>query len=115
MTMKYEDVGAITKNQARVAFESQDPHQIVQAMLSATYHESDWEWIQDWCLRFLESTTPDLRNTAIACLGHLARIHTTINKAKVLKALRSHLNDQELRGRIEDAIEDIEMYAGRQK
>ena len=59
MNMKYEDVLPVTKDQGLVAFESQDTHRIVHAMLGATYHESDWEWVQDWCLRFLESTEPD--------------------------------------------------------
>ena len=109
--MRYEDVAPVTKDQALVAFASQDANRIVHALLGTAYHESDWEWVQDWCLRFLESTEPAVRNTAITCLGHLARIHKKINKAKVMGALRSHLKDAGCEGRIEDAIDDIEVFA----
>ncbi len=84
---------------------------MVHALLGVTYHEPDWEWVQGWCLRFLEFSDPDIRNTAIACLGHLARIHGRIDKTKVMKALRGHLDDLECAGRIEDALDDIEMFA----
>lgn len=109
--MKYEDPEPVTKEQALLVFQSQDIDRIVHAMLGATFHEPDWEWVQNWCLRFLQSAEPDLRNTAITCLGHLARIHRKIDKMKVVSALRSHLKDPGYEGRIEDALEDIEYFA----
>jgi hypothetical protein len=110
MIRSYEDVAPVTKDEAGVAVESHDTHRIVHAMLGVTFYDSDWEWVQEWCLRFLESTDRDVRNTAITCLGHLARIHKKINKTKVMSALRSHLQDAGNEGRIEDAIDDIELF-----
>ena len=109
--MQYEDVAPVTKNEAERAFKSLEPNQIVNALLGITYFDADWEWVQDWCLHFLESKDVSVRNAAIACLGHLARIHKTINKPKVLGALRNHIKDASFEGRIEDAIDDIEMFA----
>ena len=74
-------------------------------------HVADWEWVQDRCLDFLDSPLPDVRNTAITCLGHLARIHKQLNRPKVLAALTSKLSDPQCAGRAEDAMEDIAMFA----
>jgi hypothetical protein len=109
--MEYETVEPVTKDEAQAAFDSREVDRIIHAMLGAAYYESDWEWVQDWCLRFLESNDSSLRNTAIACLGHLARIHKKIDKTKVVSALRRHLKHPEYEGRVEDAIDDIEMFA----
>jgi len=111
MSLQYEDVVPVDKEKAAQTFQSNDSDKIVHAMLGVTYHESDWEWVQEWCLRFLDSTDPALRNVAIICLGHLARIHKKLDKTKVVSALRSHLKEPEYAGRIENALEDIEMFA----
>jgi hypothetical protein len=109
--MKYEEILPIAKEQAEKAFGRNISDEIVHALLGVTYHEADWEWVQDRCLDFLDSPMPDVRNTAITCLGHLARIHKKLNRPKVLAALASKLADPQCSGRAEDAMEDIEMFA----
>ncbi len=108
--MKYEVIQPTEKDQAEQAFRGNEPAEIVHALLGVTWHLADWEWVQDHCLGFLDSPMPDVRNTAIACLGHLARIHKKINKPKVLAALADKRTDPDCAGRVEDAIEDIEMF-----
>ncbi len=110
MNLQYEEVVPTSKDQALTAFAGNDTAGIVHAMLGAAYHEPDWQWVQDWCLHFLESSDPDIRGTAITCLGHLARIHQKIQKTKVVSALQAHAKDPAVAGRIEDAIQDIEMF-----
>ena len=109
--MKYEEIAPVEKEQAEKAFGRNVSEEIVHALLGVTWHVADWEWVQDRCLGFLDSPMPDVRNTAIICLGHLARIHKQLNRPKVLAALASKLADPQCAGRAEDAMEDIEMFA----
>ena len=108
--MKYESILPVGKEEAEKAFRSNSPEEIVHALLSVTENAADGEWVEARCLGFLDSPLPDVRNAAITCLGHLARIHRTLNKSKVLAALQQKLADPECAGRAEDAIEDIEMF-----
>jgi hypothetical protein len=101
----------LQKNRRKKAFGRNVSDEIVRALLGVTYHDPDWEWVQDRCLDFLDSPMPDVRNTAITCLGHLARIHKKLDRPKVLAALAGKLSDPQCSGRAEDAMEDIEMYA----
>jgi hypothetical protein len=45
-----------------------------------------------------------------ACLGHLARIHSSINKEKALPVLFDKLNDKDISSRVQDALDDINMF-----
>ena len=108
--MKYEEILPVAKEQAEKVFGRNISDEIVQALLGVTWHVADWEWVQDRCLRFLDSPWPAVRDTAITCLGHLARIHKKLNTPKVLDALTKKLADPACSGRAEDAMEDIEMF-----
>ena len=110
MKMKFEQINPVDKEQAARAFATADTEKIVHALLGTAYHEADWEWVESRCLQFLESPVPELRNTAITCLGHLARIHRKLNKAKVMQALSRYRDNPDYGGRVEDALDDIEMF-----
>jgi|SRR6516225_3897304 hypothetical protein len=110
MKMEFEQINPLNKQQAERAFASADTEKIVHALLGTTFHEPDWEWVESRCLQYLESPVPDLRNTAIICLGHLARIHRKLHKTKVVQELSKYLVDPDYSGRVEDALDDIEMF-----
>jgi hypothetical protein len=109
--MKYEEISPVEKEQATLAFRRNIPDEVVHALLGVALHDADWKWVQDRCLDFLDSPLPDVRNTAITCLGHLARIHKKLDRPKVMAALASKLTDPQSAGRAEDAMDDIEMFA----
>ncbi len=48
----------------------------------------------------------------MTCLGHIARIHKSIDIDRALPVLRSAMNDPRIAGYAEQAIEDIEIYVG---
>ena len=48
----------------------------------------------------------DIRAIAVTCLGHLAQL----DSVKVVAEMQAHQSDDELAGRIQDALEDIEQY-----
>ena len=90
---------------------SDDPAVVTAALLDVTFNIADWQWVQDQCLRLIANSNKDIKGLAITCLGHLARIHSIIDKKKVLPALENVLKyDVALAGRAQDALDDITMF-----
>lgn len=106
----YEEIKPITKVEAQAVLDAGDSQKIIMAMLGAAYHIDDWRWVQDHCLELLDSANPDLRNIAIICLSHIARIHEILDKEKVLPALERLLNDPQIGEEVSYTIEEIEWY-----
>jgi len=92
---------------------SDDPAVVADSLVAMAFHEDDWRWAQDVCLDFLENGNPDLSGLAATCLGHLARIHGRLDMEKVGPALTGRLNHPEIGGRVEDALNDIDMFLAR--
>jgi hypothetical protein len=89
---------------------SKDSTVVINTLLEITFHNQNWEWIQDLCIELLENKDSDVRGLAVTCIGHIARIHGVIDKEKVLKAFESRKDDDTINGRIEDAIDDINVF-----
>ena len=106
--MHYEKINPLSRQEAETIFKQGDAEAIIDALLSVTFHEKDWQWVQSSCLKFLEYPDKNVRAVAATCLGHLARIHGTIDVA-VVPALEAHLSDPEVGGRASDALDDIAM------
>jgi hypothetical protein len=101
---------SVTREDAHHAFSSGNVERICSALVSVTFHDPDLHWVQGVCLGFLENGDSRIRGLAATCLGHLARIHRSIDKERVLRALRNHLSDAAIAGRVEDAIDDIQTF-----
>ncbi len=110
-TQQFKQVEQIEKPEAELIFSSGNSDQICFALLSSAFYINDWKWVQDKCLSFLSSPDIDVVRIAIICLGHIARINRKIEKEKVLTALRSEALPNETKGTVEDAIDDITMFA----
>jgi hypothetical protein len=108
--MQFDNVKVIDRQSAEVAFASGNEGEVCCALVSLAFHESDWLWVQNQCLYFLENDNKNIAGVAATCLGHLARIHRKIEKAKVMAALKLHLSNAEIAGVIEDALDDILMF-----
>lgn len=108
--MKYHNITPVNKQLAQEIFESKNISEICDALVSVTFHEHDFYWAQEKCLCFLQSPDAEISGLAATCLGHLARIHAKLDKEKVVHALTLRQNDPEISGRIQDALDDIEMF-----
>lgn len=86
------------------------PDDVPQALVSAAFHEPDWQWVQDWCLRLSEHPDQNVRRVAVIALGHLARIHRRLDLDRVLPTLAARADEPELAGTVEDTLEDIRMF-----
>lgn len=112
MSGRFQEVTPISREQALAAFASNDVEAICDALIRVTYHDPDWHWVQEQCVRFAEFPDVDVRGLAVTCLGHLARIHGRLNIKEVLPMIRSLLDDPDVAPRVEDAMDDIKMFMG---
>ena len=108
--MKYKEVLPISLEEAENAVNSKNPEIVCDGLLRLTYHDSDWQRVQNLCLHFIKSENIQIRSLAVTCLGHLARIHHTLDIEQVIPILKNLLQDKEIAGRVEDTLEDIEMF-----
>lgn len=104
-------VDPISQIEAMESLASGDPVDVCKALVAIAFHESDWRWAQDRCLELLRSSDPSISGLAATCLGHIARIHRKIDKDIVLPALQALRADPDIGGRVDDAIDDISMFA----
>ena len=98
--------------EAERAFGSTDPATVCDALVGATYHEADWRWVQGWLARLAEHSSSDVRGLVATCLGHLARIHGMLDRARAEVVLARLATDPDptVAGRVGDARDDFEVY-----
>jgi hypothetical protein len=61
-------------------------------------------------LEFLKTGDIQIKAVAILCLGHIARIHRTIDWPLVKPLLISLLDDDKLSGSASDTLDDIAIF-----
>ncbi|TMR07242.1 hypothetical protein ETD83_01190 [Actinomadura soli] len=108
--MRYESVPPVSRDDLRLALAEKDNEAIHRALVGLALHDADGAWVQDQCLALKDHPSWDVRAIALLCLGHVARIHGTIDLDRVLPVLRSALNDPRTAGYAEQAIDDIEVF-----
>lgn len=83
------------------------------ALLSLTHNDGDREWVENVLVhRIDEKYDLQIRELAVVCIGHLARLHHVISDetaALLVKLTR----DPALRGFAEDALDDVNIYVRR--
>ncbi|MDN7908561.1 hypothetical protein QZM18_31220 [Burkholderia diffusa] len=91
--------------------QSSDIAAATETLMYICFNIDDADWVQDKCVEIIERRGDlNLIKLAITCIGHVARIHSFINKAKVMPVLERCLKDPALSGRAEDALQDIEIF-----
>jgi hypothetical protein len=88
--------------------------QIIEALLSATYHDPDWKWVQSQCLESLTNADVWVRRNAATCLGLLAVFHQQLDLDLVISALHKAGEDAEVKPWVEDSLADIQHYMNKQ-
>lgn len=83
-----------------------------QAMLALVRHDPEREQLQRVLLDVTRGADRDLAQLAVTCLGHVGRIDREVLPG-VVPRLQELLGDPELGGRAEDALGDIDFFAGR--
>ena len=89
-------------------------HAILEMVFNADREEVDW--VSDYLVKLSENTNPTVSGLALTCFGHLARLHGYMGgHRRVVALLEAFRNSpvSELRGRAEDALEDIEIFCSK--
>ena len=110
--MIFDEVKPITRLEAEAGFASGITGRICDSLIRVTYHDPDWRWVQNVCLRLVNHSNGEISGLAVSCLGHLARMHRVLDVEKVLPTLRKLREDPKISGRVDDALDDIKTYLG---
>ncbi len=81
-----------------------------KALLSITFNDDDWRFIQNLCIELIVTNDRNSGLLAVTCIGHIARMHHKIEKRKIAKAFKKRAGNTDFEGRINDALKDIEMF-----
>jgi hypothetical protein len=98
----------ISREEAEAAFASCDSKEIAFALVNVAFHDPDWHWVQDKCLGFAHSDIAAVRQIALTCLGHVARIHRQLDLERVLPILDELSRDPEVQ--VDDTLDDIQIF-----
>ncbi|WP_321840118.1 hypothetical protein [Paraburkholderia bannensis] len=100
-----------SKEELEIQLNSADKDVAIDALMYLCFNIADPEWIQGKCIEAIENgKDEDVRGLGITCIGHVARMHSQINRGKLMPVLEKCLKDPTLSGRAEDALQDIEMF-----
>lgn len=83
---------------------------ICDAIVRAVHFIHDYDWLIQQYRLLLNHPDLEIRGVTITCIGHLARLNENANKAQLLAMLEPLSSDEELVGRVEDAIDDINTF-----
>jgi hypothetical protein len=108
--VQFEHLPVLSREELHRQFESDSPDRVAHALISAAFHEPDWAWVQDWCIRLADHADPNVRRVAIVSLGHIARIHHALDLGHVVPLLASKSKQLDIAGTVEDTLSDIRMF-----
>jgi hypothetical protein len=108
--MQYRGVQKRDRHEIESLLRSPEKTDRLDALLSATYYDADWMWVQNRCLGFLSHADHEERALAATCLGHLARIHKELDVELVLSKLAPLKNDPFVGSSVQDALDDIRLF-----
>ncbi|TDC48024.1 hypothetical protein E1258_28190 [Micromonospora sp. KC207] len=92
---------------------SGDVPRATDALLSLVNHESERIWIESALLDVIDGEFDlQIRQLAVICLGHVARIHRAISD-EVVSRLEEMRSDRDFSSRANNALEDVEIFARR--
>ncbi|MFA6317192.1 MAG: hypothetical protein WC943_07225 [Elusimicrobiota bacterium] len=110
---KFEEMPPISRTNAVRTLKSKDKKRIIRVLIRLAFNYSDWRWVQDQCLPFLNHRDASVRGAAATALGHVARIHRRLEIGLVKPQLQRLVDDPDMGDKARDALNDISAYIGR--
>jgi hypothetical protein len=111
--LRYEQFYHQSRQELAKALASGNPAEIRGALYSAAKYESDWEWTQEQCLKYLVHANGDVRWAAALSLGFIAVYQGKLDLPKVLPELHAARKDNLIAQAVEDSLEMIQQYIKR--
>jgi hypothetical protein len=111
---EYVDPKPVAPSRVLVLLEScgEETGELQEALVALALHEPDLTSAYEIIVRAGRDARPQVRATAILCLGHLARIHGTLPDDEVVSIITAGLQDEDelVRGQSENAASDLEVF-----
>jgi hypothetical protein len=107
--MDYKETSPVDRSQFQATLDQGSPEKIGESLLGLVNADPDPGWLQELCLTLINHSDLPVRQVAVTSLGHVARIHRTIDP-RVPPILESLRGDPGLGGRAEDALEDVAAF-----
>jgi hypothetical protein len=109
---KYEPVLPVTRSELTSQLESGDAETVAKALYAASRYEQDWEWVQDQCLKRLESPEASVRWAAVTCLGDLVFFRRPLDIQAVLPSLEKATKDPEIADPASLSLSMVKQFLG---
>ena len=107
---RYVDITRLSDADALTELESGDSERISTALLSIGLHSADWAAAQQVAVRFLKSESETIVAAAVLSIAHSARAGKYVLKS-AFDSLRELGSNELFAGRVQDAMDDITMFA----
>lgn len=105
----YEPISRMSKRNITAALRSPDSKVVLRAILSAALYSDDGLWAEKLVYKFIDHDDPYIRGNAMLSLGHIARVHGSLNRERAIDVLRVAKNDRHefVRSHAIDALDDV--------
>lgn len=110
INLKYEDVNIVYLRDFFVSLKGNDMNKIASDMIGFVYGEKNWKEAERVILECLDDERSTVREIAVTCIGHIARIHGKINREAVGKKFANMKKNSQINGKIEDSLDDIDIF-----
>jgi hypothetical protein len=106
----YESMDPISIRQAEQWLASGDPGKMLRALLRLSLHGPDFAYAERKALEYSEHPDVWVRRNVATALSHVSRVHGSIDLDAVMMTLVKMLDDPEVSGWADDALDEVEMY-----
>jgi len=108
--MRYETLGPIRRDVADRWLTSGDAQKILYAILRLSLHGPDFAYAERMALEHASHPEPWVRRNAATAMLHVARLNGSVDLDAVMTTLVKMLDDPEVFGWADDALDSIEIY-----
>jgi hypothetical protein len=108
--MQDSEVRPMTMTEIESLLASQETAVVIVALLSAALYGEDRRRVNELIRQRLGANDAQIVNAAILAVAHAARIDGVCNVQEIGPAFKSLAADERFRGRLRDALDDIEMF-----
>jgi hypothetical protein len=111
--VKYREPPIVSREALVEKVQGGDAKEISGALIGLALNELELPWIQDRVIELLDHSDARVRASAIISVGHLVRLHGSIDEERVLPILERLNEDPEASDYVENALDDIQMFLHR--
>jgi len=113
--VKYKEIPVLDRTRIEELLTGGSAEAIQIALLSAALYDPDGKWSETLCVKYLDDPDLSVKAAAITGLGHVARIHGTLDLNVVLPKLELAEKEPTLAGRVSDVRDDITIFMRRER